>query len=52
MALFMYGKKTDELLPIIVGMVLMVLPYFLSVWPLSIVSFILILIVYKFGTQT
>jgi hypothetical protein len=41
-ALFTYGKKTDELVPLSVGLVLIVLSYFLSALWLTISSVVLL----------
>jgi hypothetical protein len=42
LAFFIYGKKAGEMLPLSVGLVLMVISYFLSAVWLSVVSIVLI----------
>jgi hypothetical protein len=41
-ALFVYGKKADEIFPLVIGLTLMVLSYFLS-WPWLTVAAVVLL---------
>jgi hypothetical protein len=40
--IFIYGKKTKELAPFLVGLVLMIISYFLSAFWLNVAGFLLL----------
>jgi hypothetical protein len=41
-ALLIYGKKADEMVPLVIGLIMMVLSYFLSALWLTLISIILL----------
>ena len=41
-ALLVYGKKADEMIPLVIGLILMVISYFLSALWLTLISIILL----------